>query len=149
MMLAVATRFLLPLTLTVGVYLYLRGHNLPGGGFVAGLVVSVAFLMQFIGSGFAWSQARQRWDHHLVLGAGILVAWTAGAGAWVFGLPFLTSGYQYVTIWPLETFELTTASIFDLGILLCVMGAVLLALASLSRLTQAAQIATPGPEAPG
>ncbi|MES2143198.1 MAG: monovalent cation/H+ antiporter subunit A [Pseudomonadota bacterium] len=146
MMLAVATRFLLPLTLTVGVYLYLRGHNLPGGGFVAGLVVSVAFLMQFIGSGFAWSQARQRWDHHLVLGAGILVAWTAGAGAWVFGLPFLTSGYQYVTIWPLETFELTTASIFDLGILLCVMGAVLLALASLSRLTQAAQDAPSGPE---
>jgi multicomponent K+:H+ antiporter subunit A len=138
MMLAVATRFLLPLTLIVGVYLFLRGHNLPGGGFVAGLVVAIAFLMQFIGSGYAWSQARQRLDHHLVLGAGVVVAWVAGAGAWVFGLPFLTSGYEYVTLWPLETFELATAAIFDLGVFLCVTGAVMLALASLSRLTQAA-----------
>ncbi len=139
MMLAVATRFLLPLTLIVGAYLFLRGHNLPGGGFVAGLVVAIAFLVQFIGSGFAWSQARQRLDHHLVLGAGVLVAWVAGAGAWAFGLPFLTSGYDYVTLWPLETFELATAAIFDLGVFLCVAGAVLLALASLSRLTQAAR----------
>ena len=149
MMLSVATRFLLPLTLIVAAYLYLRGHNLPGGGFVAGLVVAIAFLMQFIGSGFAWSQAQQRWDHHLVLGAGVLVAWAAGAGAWVFGLPFLTSGFEYVDIWPLEMFELATAAIFDLGVFLCVMGAVLLALASLSRLTQAAgdaRDAAPKPE---
>ncbi len=137
MMLAVATRFLLPLALMAGIYLYLRGHNLPGGGFVAGLVVAIALLMQYIASGFAWSQARQRVDHHTVIGAGVLVAWAAGVGALVFGLPFLTSGYDYVSLWPLETFELTTASIFDLGVFLCVLGAVMLSLASLSRLARA------------
>ena len=68
----------------------------------------------------------------LALG-GVLAALT-GVGAWLVGLPFLTSGFEYVNLWPLEQFELATAAIFDLGVFLCVLGAVLLALASLSRL---------------
>lgn len=134
MMLAVASRFLLPIMIMVGVFLYLRGHNLPGGGFVAGLVVAIALLLQYVAAGFAWSQARLRWDHHMLIGAGVLVAWTAGVGAWIMGLPFLTSGYDYVTLWPLETFEIASATVFDLGVFLCVLGAVMLSLASLSRL---------------
>jgi multicomponent K+:H+ antiporter subunit A len=134
MMLVVATRFLLPMALMVGVYFYLRGHNLPGGGFVAGLVFAIAYLMQYMASGYEWSHARQRFDHHVLIGWGVLVAGLAGAGAWAFGLPFLTSGFEYINLWPLEEFELATAAIFDLGVFLCVLGAVLLALASLSRL---------------
>ena len=57
-MLVVATRVLLPLALMVGVYIFLRGHNMPGGGFIAGLVVAIAFLMQYMASGFAWAQKR-------------------------------------------------------------------------------------------
>ena len=134
MMLAIAARVLLPLAMMVGVYLYLRGHNLPGGGFVAGLVFAIAYLTQYLASGYVWSHRRQRYDHHILIGAGVLVASLAGVGAWVMGLPFLTSGYGYVTLWPLETFELVTATIFDLGVFLCVLGAVMLALASLSRM---------------
>ena len=134
MMLVVATRLLLPMAVMVGVYIYLRGHNLPGGGFVAGLVFAIALLMQYLASGYDWSHARQRYDHHLLIGLGVLVAALAGVGAWAFGLPFLTSGYTYVHLDPLEEFELATAAIFDLGVFLCVLGAVLLALASLSRL---------------
>ena len=133
-MLVVATRLLLPMALMVGVYFYLRGHNMPGGGFVAGLVFAIAYLMQYMASGYEWSQARQRFDHHVLIGWGVLVAALAGVGAWVAGLPFLTSGYDYVTLWPLEPFELASAAIFDLGVFLCVLGAVLLALASLPRL---------------
>jgi multicomponent K+:H+ antiporter subunit A len=118
----------------VGVYIYLRGHNLPGGGFVAGLVFAIAYLMQYMASGYGWTHARQRFDHHVLIGWGVLVASLAGVGAWFVGLPFLTSGFAYVNLWPLETFELATAAIFDLGVFLCVLGAVLLALASLSRL---------------
>jgi multicomponent K+:H+ antiporter subunit A len=134
MMLVVATRLLLPMAMLVGVYIYLRGHNLPGGGFVAGLVFAIAYLMQYMASGYDWSHARQRYDHHLLIGLGVLAALLAGAGPWILGLPFLTSGFAYVTLWPLETFELTTASVFDLGVFLCVLGAVLLALSSLARL---------------
>ena len=64
----------------------------------------------------------------------MLVAAPPGVGAWFNGLPFLTSDYGYVHIWPLEEFELATAALFDLGVFLCVLGAVMLALASLSRL---------------
>jgi multicomponent K+:H+ antiporter subunit A len=134
MMLVVSTRLLLPMAMMVGVYIYLRGHNMPGGGFVAGLVFAIAYLMQYMASGYGWSHARQRYDHHVLIGWGVLIASLAGAGAWAFGLPFLTSGFEYVNLWPLEQFELATAAIFDLGVFLCVLGAVLLALASLSRL---------------
>ena len=133
-MLVVATPRLLPMAMMVGVYIYLRGHNLPGGGFVAGLVFAIAYLMQYMASGYDWTHSRQRYDHHVLIGWGVLVSILAGVGAWAFGLPFLTSGFEYVHIWPLEEFELATAAIFDLGVFLCVLGAVLLALASLSRL---------------
>ncbi|MBL9046259.1 MAG: monovalent cation/H+ antiporter subunit A [Tabrizicola sp.] len=143
MLLVAAARLLLPMAFVFGIYLYLRGHNLPGGGFVAGLVFAIALLLQYVASGYEFSHSRQRRDHHVLVGGGVLVATLAGAGAWAFGLPFLTSGYTYVD-WPLlETFELATAMIFDLGVFLCVLGAVLLALASLSRLAQAEGSALP------
>ena len=130
----VVTRLLLPMAIMVGTYIYLRGHNLPGGGFVAGLVFAIAYLLQYFASGYDWSHARSRFDHHALIGAGVSVALLAGAGAWAFGLPFLTSGYTYLHLPPLDEIELATAAIFDLGVFLCVLGAVLLALASLSRL---------------
>jgi multicomponent K+:H+ antiporter subunit A len=134
LMLVVATRLMLPIAMMVGVYIYLRGHNLPGGGFVAGLILAIALLMQYMASGFAWTAARQRIPYHAVIGAGIGVAGLTGMGAWAFDLPFLTSGYDYFTVWPLEPVELATAALFDLGVFLTVLGAVMLALASLSRI---------------
>jgi multicomponent K+:H+ antiporter subunit A len=133
MMLVVAARLMLPIAIMVAVYIFLRGHNLPGGGFVAGLVVSIALLMQYMASGFAWAAERQRIDHHAIIGWGVLIAGATGIGAWLWGLPFLTSHFVYVNIWPLEQFELATAALFDLGVFLTVLGAVMLALASLSR----------------
>ncbi len=134
MMLVVATRLLLPVALMVAVYLFFRGHYLPGGGFVAGLVVAIALLMQYMASGHAWAAQRQPFDHHGIVGAGVLVAGLTGIGAWFWGLPFLTSDFAYIDIWPLETFGVATAAIFDLGVFLTVVGAVMLALASLSRI---------------
>jgi multicomponent K+:H+ antiporter subunit A len=134
MMMVVATRFLLPVAMMVGVFIFLRGHNMPGGGFIAGLIFAIAFLMQYMASGFAWTQARQRADFHAIIAVGVLIAGAAGIGAWFNGMPFLTSAFAYVNLWPLEEFELATAAIFDLGVFLCVFGAVMLALASFTRL---------------
>jgi multicomponent K+:H+ antiporter subunit A len=135
-MMVVATRVLLPLGLLVGFYIFLRGHNLPGGGFVAGLVVSIAFLLQYIASGYGWSAARKQINYHSIIGAGVLIATATGIGSWFAGRPFLTSNFAYITLPPVEKFEVATAALFDLGVFLCVFGAVMLALATLARLAQ-------------
>ncbi|MBL8563712.1 MAG: monovalent cation/H+ antiporter subunit A [Gemmobacter sp.] len=140
LMMVVATRMMLPIALMVGIYIFLRGHNVPGGGFIAGLVVAIALVMQYMASGFGWTAARQRIDYHGIIGAGVLVAAATGIGSWFAGRPFMTSNYGYFEIWPLEKFELATAALFDLGVFLTVLGAVMLALSSLSRIaTRAGQ----------
>ncbi|GGH44190.1 monovalent cation/H+ antiporter subunit A [Frigidibacter albus] len=136
LMMVVATRVMMPIAIMVGVYIFLRGHNQPGGGFVAGLVISIALLMQYMASGFAWAQARQRIGYHTMIGWGVLIAGLTGAAAWLAGRPFLTSAFGYVHLPPIEEFELATAMAFDLGVFLAVLGAVMLMLYSLSRIAR-------------
>ena len=136
MMMVVATRVMMPITIVVGVYIFLRGHNMPGGGFVAGLLVSIALLMQYMASGFAWTMARQRIEYHAMIGWGALIAALTGVGSWLAGRPFLTSNFGYFEFPPIEEFELATAALFDLGVFLTVLGAVMLMLYSLSRLAR-------------
>ncbi|SIT01420.1 monovalent cation/H+ antiporter subunit A [Paracoccus saliphilus] len=138
LMLVIATRVILPITLVVGLFIFLRGHNQPGGGFIAGLVVAVALLMQYMASGYAWAQDRQTIPYHALIGAGVVAAGVTGIGAWFNGKPFLTSAYGYFKLPFLEEFELATAMGFDLGVFLCVVGAVMLALNSLSRIARRA-----------
>jgi len=134
MMMVVAARVMMPIALMVGVFIFLRGHNQPGGGFVAGLVVAIALLMQYMASGFLWAQERQRTEYHVLIGFGMIIAGLTGAGSWLAGRPFLTSSYGYFTVPPFEKFELATAMLFDLGVFATVLGAVMLMLYSLSRM---------------
>jgi multicomponent K+:H+ antiporter subunit A len=136
LMMVVVTRVLMPIAVIVGIYIFLRGHNQPGGGFVAGLVIAIALLMQYMASGFAWTQARKRIEYHTMIGFGVIVAGLTGMGAWIAGAPFLTSAYTYVHLPPIEEFELATAMMFDLGVFLTVLGAVMLMLYSLSRIAR-------------
>ncbi|PRY25306.1 multisubunit potassium/proton antiporter PhaA subunit /multisubunit potassium/proton antiporter PhaB subunit [Aliiruegeria haliotis] len=136
LMMVVATRLMMPISLMVGVYIFLRGHNMPGGGFIAGLVVAIALLMQYMASGFAWAQERQRIPYHSFIGWGVLIAAITGVGAWFASRPFLTSWYGYFHFPPIEEFELATAMAFDLGVFLTVVGAVMLALYCLSRIAR-------------
>jgi multicomponent K+:H+ antiporter subunit A len=137
LMLVVTARLLLPLALLVGIYMFLRGHNEPGGGFVAGLIVAIAIILQYLASGIAWTQLRMRRDFHPIIASGILVAGIAGVGAWVFGQPFLKSWYDYFEFPWLGKFELASAMIFDTGVFLTVVGAVLLVLINLGKLPEA------------
>lgn len=138
MMMVVLTRGIMPVVLLVGFYIFLRGHNEPGGGFIAGLIVSIAVVMQYMASGFGWASARLRYPYHGVIGAGVLIAGFTGIGSWFVGKPFLTSDFTYVRIPPFEEFELATAALFDLGVFLAVVGAVMLSLESFSRLARQA-----------
>ncbi|MBW8302348.1 MAG: monovalent cation/H+ antiporter subunit A, partial [Brevundimonas sp.] len=139
MMLVVATRLLLPLAVAVGLYIFLRGHNQPGGGFIAGLVISIAILMQYMASGYSFADQRLRADHHTLIGAGVLIAAATGLGSLAFGAPFLTSAFDYFHLPLIGEFELATAMLFDIGVALTVIGAVMLALAQLSRVAQSAE----------
>jgi len=143
MMMVVLTRVMMPVILMVGFYIFLRGHNEPGGGFIAGLIVSIGVVMQYMASGFAWAQDRVRFPYHGVIGAGVLVAGLTGIGSWFVGKPFLTSDFTYVRIPPFEKFELATAALFDVGVFLAVVGAVMLSLESFSRLARRAHVKDP------
>ncbi|MHA6265080.1 monovalent cation/H+ antiporter subunit A [Arenibacterium sp. CAU 1754] len=133
MMMVVVTRVMMPIALMVAAYIFFRGHNQPGGGFIAGLIAAIAIIMQYMASGFGWASARQHFPYHGIIGSGVLIAAVTGLGAWFNDLPFLTSAFGYVHLPGLEKFELATAALFDLGVFLAVVGAVLLALESLSR----------------
>jgi multicomponent K+:H+ antiporter subunit A len=139
LLLVVGTRSLLPYALAVGVFIFLRGHNEPGGGFIAGLVVAIALIMQYMASGFAWAQRRAGVDYHALIGLGVLAAGLTGLGAWLFGFPFLTSWFDYVTLPIVGTFEVASAMAFDVGVFLCVVGSVMLALSNLSRVGRIAE----------
>jgi multicomponent K+:H+ antiporter subunit A len=140
MMMVVMTRVIMPVVMMVGFYIFLRGHNQPGGGFIAGLVVSIGVVMQYMASGFNWTNARIRYPYHGVIGAGVLIAGLTGIGSWFFAKPFLTSDFTYVRIPPFQEFELATAALFDLGVFLAVVGAVMLSLESFSRLARRAHV---------
>lgn len=133
MIMVVITRVMMPLALIVAAYIFFRGHNDPGGGFIAGLIAAIAIIMQYMASGFGWAAERQRFPYHAIIGSGVLIAALTGMGAWFNQMPFLTSAFGYVHLPGLEPFELATAALFDLGVFLAVVGAVLLALESLSR----------------
>jgi multicomponent K+:H+ antiporter subunit A len=132
--LSVVAKPLLPIALLVSAYLFLRGHNEPGGGFIAALVTGVALILQYIAAGSRTAEAGFRRDARTLIGAGILVAMLTGLGSWAFGYPFLTSTYGYVTLPVVGKFEVASAMLFDLGVFLGVVGTVLLILTGLGRL---------------
>jgi len=131
--LPLVARLLLPLAVLVSVYLFLRGHNAPGGGFIAGLVLALALILQYVANGQQWVEQRLRTDFRLWIGAGLLIAGAAGIGSWFFGAPFLTSSYAYWTLPVLGAVPLATAVMFDLGVYLTVVGATMIALVSIGR----------------
>ncbi len=137
-MFVMATRILLPLVLAVGIYIFLRGHNQPGGGFIAALIVAIAFLLQYLASGFDWTDARRRIGEHSLIAFGVLVAMATGLGSLIFGANFLSSAFDYFTLPLVGEFELATALLFDLGVFAVVFGAVMMALAELSQISQRA-----------
>jgi multicomponent K+:H+ antiporter subunit A len=134
--LQMVSRPLLALILLVAVYIFLRGHNLPGGGFIAGLVTALALVLQYLASGIQWTQRRLPLNYTTIIAMGLLAATLTGLTSWWFGQPFLTSGFIHVH-WPVVgEFELASAMAFDLGVYLAVVGVVMLILAHLGKLSE-------------
>ena len=135
-LLRVATTVMLPAALLLSIYLFLRGHNQPGGGFIAGLVTAAALLLVYLAHGFAaanqFVRAQDGWRFARTVGAGIAIAAATGAAAWAFGRPFLTSAHGHPHLPLLGELPLASAALFDLGVYVTVVGATLLLLATLA-----------------
>jgi len=130
---AVLVRLLLPLSALVSVYFFMRGHNAPGGGFVAGLVMSVALMLQFIVSGAAWTEEHLRLYPRRWIAMGLLFALATGGGAMALGYPFLTTHTAHLHLPVLGELHVPSAVFFDIGVFSLVLGATMLILTALAH----------------
>ena len=130
---AVLVRLMLPVSLVVAFHLLLRGHNLPGGGFVAGLTVTIAFLAQYLVGGTQWVEDQLRIDPPAWAAWGLVIAVLTGLGSLVAGYPLLTTHTAHFTLPVLGELHLPSAAIFDLGVFSVVLGSSMLLLTALGH----------------
>src|SRR5690606_10388669 len=123
---SVIMQWLFPVIIVLAVHLFLRGHDLPGGGFAAGIALAIAFLLQYLASGTRWVEDRLRVLPVSWRGIGLLAAGADGEGAWIFGYSFLTSFLRYVDIPHIAKMPLASALSFDFGVFALVVGATVL-----------------------
>lgn len=126
LILRVATRLLFPILLVFSVFMMLRGHNLPGGGFVGGLVAASAFVLYALAAGVKGARTVLRVEPHTLLGVGLALAYGTGIFALLLGKPFLTGLWWEPYVPVLGKLKLGSTLIFDLGVMLVVVGTVLL-----------------------
>ncbi|WEK39700.1 MAG: monovalent cation/H+ antiporter subunit A [Candidatus Brevundimonas colombiensis] len=129
----VVMRWIFPFIILLAVHLFLRGHDLPGGGFAAGVALSIAFVLQYMASGARWVEERLAIRPIFWIGAGLVIAALSGVGSWLFGYPFLTSWFQYADLPILGRVPLASAVLFDLGVVVLVVGATVLTLVALAH----------------
>ncbi|HEX7892291.1 MAG TPA: monovalent cation/H+ antiporter subunit A [Ramlibacter sp.] len=144
---AVLVRLMLPVTLVVAAYLFLRGHNLPGGGFVAGLTVTIAFIAQYLVGGTRWVEARLNVRPRAWIAFGLSAAGVTGLGSLALGYPLLTTHTAHFTLPVLGGIHLPSALFFDLGVFLVVLGSTMLLLTALAHQSGRARRRPAGSEA--
>ncbi len=133
LILRVTGHFLLPLLIMFSLFLLLRGHNEPGGGFIGGLVASAAIALHLF---FTDVQSARRliWvDPRDLLGWGLCIAIASGVLAMFSGLPFLSALWTEMTLPIFGMLKIGTPLLFDIGVYLVVIGTVLNILLSLAE----------------
>jgi multicomponent K+:H+ antiporter subunit A len=130
---AVYLRLLLPVMGVMAAYFFMRGHNLPGGGFVAGLIFATALIVQYMVAGTDWVESHLRLRPHRWISWGLFCACFTGIGAWFLGYPFLTSHTAHLDLPLLGELHAPSAFMFDLGVFLVVVGSTMLILVALAH----------------
>ena len=128
-----ATRYLMPMLLLLSAFLLFRGHNLPGGGFIGGLVAAATFILHSYAYGVERTRALLRISPRALIGAGLLVALGSGCVSLIISEPFMTGQWGEVQIYSDEIWHLGTPFFFDVGVYLVVIGAVLTIILSLAE----------------
>ena len=130
---AVLARLLLPVTAMLALHLFMRGHNEPGGGFVAGLVMAIGFITQYMVAGTQWVEAHLNLHLRRWIAVGLMLVLLTGLGSLLFGYPFLTTHTAHFELPLLGAMHLPSALFFDLGVFSVVLGATLLILTALAH----------------
>ena len=133
LILTTTARFLMPLLLLFSIFLLLRGHNKPGGGFVGGLVAATAFSLYAVAYDTKAARRVIRVDPHTMIGTGLLVAIASGALSLIAGQPFMTGQWGSFHIRGFGELYLGTPLVFDIGVYLVVLGVALLDVFSLAE----------------
>jgi len=130
-----ATRFMMPLLLLFSVFLFLRGHNHPGGGFIGGLVGAAAFALYALAYGVAAARQAMRLDARTLLAAGLLIVLSVALLPLALGLPLLAHRHFWIepALQGFGQLPLGTPLLFDLGIYLIVVGAALTIILTLAE----------------
>ena len=123
-----ASILLVPLSLVFAMFIYFKGHQSPGGGFVAGLVAAVALIVLRMSEGGAALTKLLPFPERMFISIGLLLAMATGCGALLLGLPFFTSSHGYLHL-PTSTgkpfdVEWATVMVFDFGVFMVVTGVV-------------------------
>jgi multicomponent K+:H+ antiporter subunit A len=116
------------------VFIFLRGHNEPGGGFIAGLITAVALILLQVAYGQRWVQTRMGVRFPNLAASGVLIATATGLVSLLLGYPFLTSAFGHFNLPLIGEIELASAMLFDLGVYLTVVGGTLLILSGVGRI---------------
>jgi len=130
---SVIMRWMFPVIVVLAAYLFIRGHDLPGGGFAAGVAMAIGFLLQYLAGGTRWVEERLRILPVRWIGTGLLLAAVTGAGSFLFGYPFLTSYFQYTPIPFIGKMPTASVLLFDLGVFSLVVGATVLMLIAIAH----------------
>jgi multicomponent Na+:H+ antiporter subunit B len=131
LILSTATRYLLPLLLLFSIFLLLRGHNEPGGGFAGGLVAAAAFALYAIAHNVADARSALRIKPRTLIAVGLLVAVSSGLVSLLAGYPFMTGLWNNRALPVLG--KVGTPLLFDIGVYLVVIGVTLLIIFSLAE----------------
>ena len=129
----VVMEWLFPAFVAFSLYLLIRGHDLPGGGFAAGITMAIALVLQYMAAGTRSVEERLRVQPLTWMGAGLLLTLATGFGAMLFGSPFLTSWFRYAQLPIIGEIPLATALLFDIGVFLLVIGATALVLIAIAH----------------
>ncbi len=130
---AVLSRLILPIAVLISIYFLLRGHNLPGGGFIGGLIFATALILQYIVGGVIWVEARPRIHPQNWVALGLICAGTAAMVVWLVSKPFLAAQTIILAMPLLGQIELSSVLLFDIGVYMLVVGASVLMLVALAH----------------
>jgi multicomponent Na+:H+ antiporter subunit B len=125
LILRTTTRFVLPLLLLFSVFLLVRGHHEPGGGFSGGLVAAAAFVLYRFAFGVEEVRRVVPVNARSLMGVGLLVAIAGGSAALFVGRPIMTGLWWQLPVPGVGGVDLGTPLVFDIGVYLTVVGVTL------------------------